>query len=89
MWLWSPARAEAKKAARVARGVYKCSSCKAYMGYSFLEIDHLHACGPLTQWSDLSGFAERLFTGPLRALCKPCHLKVTTEQRRAAREAKL
>ncbi len=80
-WLRSPQRTIAKKKAFVDRGMYKCSVCDAVVHYKELEIDHIEPCVPLDGWCGFDTFIERLFEGPLRAVCKPCHKGITDKQK--------
>lgn len=82
LWLWSPQRREAERVARIAPGLYLCSSCQR--GYKKVEvdIDHVIEVGPTPgsklgkgrSWDD---FMRRLFCSAdgLRCLCKVCHKK--------------
>lgn len=80
LWLWSPQRREAKKAARIAPGLYLCAMCQRAHREKEVDIDHVEAVGPTPgsklgkerSWDD---FMRRLFchAEELRCLCKSCH----------------
>ena len=71
-----PARNEAKAAARVARGMYKCAHCSKLFGPKEIEMDHVDPVVRIgSEDQSLDEFALRLFipsTG-YAALCSPCH----------------
>lgn len=55
---------------------YQCANCNHWFLDKEVEVDHVIEAGSLRSFSDLSGFAERLFTentNDLVVLCKPCH----------------
>jgi len=83
-WRYSPERKDAKKRARLRRGIYLCDACGGLTGK--IELDHLVPIGPTpgskhaksgTTWDT---FIDRLFNGELQALCTTCHAKRTKEQ---------
>jgi len=58
--------------------MYYCDECKSLVDK--VEIDHIEPAGSLRSYADLPAFCERLFVediSKLRALCAPCHSKVT------------
>ena len=63
---------------------YQCAICKKWFPEKQTHIDHIIPAGSLLAYEDLPGFVERLFceSDGLRVLCKPCHHKVTQEQKR-------
>jgi len=63
---------------------YKCSKCKKYYKRTEIEVDHIEPAGSLKDYNDLPTFVERLFVGEegLRLLCKPCHRKITNENKK-------
>lgn len=62
---------------------YLCAICMKHHPQKDIEVDHIIPAGKLSSYDDLPGFVERLFCGKdgLRVLCKPCHLRVTKEQK--------
>lgn len=48
-------------------------------------VDHNPPLGALNSIDELSDFTKRMFYGPQRALCSPCHKLVTAQQRRKAK----
>lgn len=81
LWLRSPERYAAIKAARVSRGLYLCASCKGAFGVKGIAVDHIEPCGRLTSLQDASAFLERLFHGRLQVLCRDCHAAKTKMER--------
>lgn len=92
----TPMYNEAKKAARIERGVYKCSECerqgiepdKNRHGVKEINVDHIVPIANLELVDkSLDTFAERLFCEPenLQILCKPHH-KEKSEKERAERK---
>lgn len=88
---WWPAKAEAKKLAKVSPGMYKCSSCSGVYGDKEINVDHIKPVIPVKEgfktWDE---FVNNLFcnTDNLAILCIPCHdLKsmVEREQRKKYR----
>jgi len=77
-WRYSPERKDAKKRARVQRGVYKCEACGGITGK--VEVDHITDVGPTPgskkgQAATWDGLMQRLFCSQdgLRAICTRCH----------------
>lgn len=70
-------RRDAKKAARIAPGIYLCSVCGK--GHKEIEIDHCISVGKTPgskgATTDWNGFMSRLFCSSdgLQALCRQCH----------------
>jgi len=81
VWLRSPLRYEAVKAARVERGRYKCSVCNELFSAKEIQIDHIEPAGSLI--GSVDAFVERLFcpSEKLRAVCRPCHKSITNINR--------
>lgn len=50
------------------------------------EVDHDPAVGSLETWKDTVKFIEKMFFGPQRLICKTCHRKKTTEDRKKMRK---
>lgn len=80
LWLWSPQRREAKKAAKLSPGIYLCASCQRATKDKDTEIDHVVPIGPTpgsrnarnVTWDQ---WLARLFcpADGLRVLCRGCH----------------
>lgn len=68
-------KAKAKSSNKRYKWRYRCESCGKYYPKKEIEVDHKVEAGSLKQFSDLPGFAERLFCGEegLQILCKTCH----------------
>lgn len=63
---------------------YPCESCKEWFILDGIEADHRESCGSIKEFADIGPFCEKLFVEihGWRALCKPCHLVRTLEERR-------
>ena len=63
--------------------MYKCAECSQQFRQKDVQVDHITPAGSLQSFSDLSGFAERLFCGPegLQVLCSTCHDTKTKEDK--------
>lgn len=91
IWMWSPARKQAIRDARVAKGLVECCQCKKQMKENAKEkeyrVDHIipasEPAALIKSWDD---FFERLFTGALQILCIPCH-EVKTKEENAIRKS--
>lgn len=82
---WHPAKLVLEKA-RIARGMYQCSSCSKIVGPREIKIDHIHPVVPVTGFTTWDDLINRLFceeTG-LQALCKDCH-KIKTDKENSDR----
>ena len=88
---WQPSKIVLNKA-RIARGMYQCSSCSKIVGPKEIKIDHIEPVVPVTgftNWDDLIG---RLFCeeSGLQAICKDCHQiktdKENSDRRRCRKE---
>lgn len=88
----TPMYSEAKKAARLERGVYKCAECekqeikpeKNRHGAKEIHVDHIEPIANLELVDkSLDTFAERLFCGPnnLQVLCIPHHKEKSAKER--------
>jgi hypothetical protein len=86
VWLYSPMRREAKKAALDAQKMFVCPICKKRYDEWAGDIDHIQPCGSLKTYADLPGFCERLFDGKLAMTCKKCHQIKTKADRAAMRK---
>lgn len=82
VWMYSPDRRNALKAAKTPDGKYYCVFCRKFFDKWAMDVDHISGCGPLTDMSHVETFVRDLFTGELVAMCKPCHKLKTKEQRR-------
>jgi len=77
----TPIRSEAIKAARVARGLYRCNSCKETFHRGEFAVDHVQpVIHPKRGFVDWNEFISRLFCSidGLQILCHSCH-KAKTE----------
>ena len=63
---------------------YQCAMCDEWCAGKDIQVDHIEACGQLKDFSDLSGFCERLFCEPegFQVLCSSCHKPKTKKSRR-------
>jgi hypothetical protein len=88
---WPPIRKAKEQARRAYTGPnkrqkweYCCSMCGGWFAEKEIQVDHVHECGSLKSFEDISGFVERLLceVDGLRVLCKEsCHRAVTEKQR--------
>lgn len=83
---WSP-RGEAEKAARIARGLYRCAICQGEFKRGEVELDHVEPVVPIKEsWMDEEGnpdwnlYIRRLFCEKegYQIICKRDH-EVKTE----------
>lgn len=83
---WGP-RSECIRQARVERGLYMCSSCKACISKNELRVDHKITVIPLSGFDSFDGIIRRLFceVDGLQALCVRCH-DIKTQQEDRVRE---
>lgn len=84
-----PARNEALKASRKARGRYECAICKTLVKVDQIQLDHTEPViplqgAPLNQDGtlDLNIWCRRLLikTEEWAAICKICHESKTTQE---------
>lgn len=95
MWMMSKERHTALANAKIAPGVWKCSTCakelkltrtetrkgnRAYRMKDF-SVDHIEPVGFLNSLNELNEFLNRLFLGPQRVLCKECHDDKTAKEK--------
>lgn len=76
---WKP-KSDAKKAARIERGAYKCAMCLKIFRHNEIVMDHIDpVIDPRKGWTDWNDYIERMFCNErgYQALCKPCHEKKT------------
>jgi 5-methylcytosine-specific restriction endonuclease McrA len=86
---WAP-RNEAIKAARVARGLYKCAGCGSIVPNKEKELDHVESVIRTDgDRQSLGEFAARLFAprSGWQILCIPCH-RVKSERENQSRRRK-
>ena len=93
-WNKYPPKYEALKDAFVGRKTnedtgklakhYKCAKCRGEFPAKKVQVDHKIEVGTLKHWSDIEGFARRLFCSKddLRVVCKECHQKITNKNRK-------
>ena len=87
VWLYSPERREVLAKARVSRGIYRCSECKALVGPKLIQVDHIQKATPLggiKAPEDWGIFIKNLLFCGIEgqvALCKPCHARKTKDEK--------
>jgi 5-methylcytosine-specific restriction endonuclease McrA len=81
IWLFSETRREAIKAAKIARGCYRCGKCNYLFKARELQVDHIIPIGKFIDWNT---YIERLFcpVSNLMALCKECHETKTKSEKK-------
>lgn len=90
---WSE-KNEAKKLARVERGLYECAMCKDLFSGTEIHMDHKEpVIDPYVGWISFDSFIERLFIPKegYQVLCENCHTSKTMvekEIRKMARQQK-
>lgn len=95
IWMWSPARREAIRSARIAPNTVQCASCKSRMvenpkdgANKQWQVDHTEpaseAAKKIHDWND---WFERLFCPPdgMKILCVECHDKKTKRENKVRR----
>jgi hypothetical protein len=90
IYRYSPMRREAIKKVVLKGGLgsdrpydyFKCPICKGDNYIQMAEVDHQPPLGPLADFSMLDAWANRLYYGDVRVVCKLCHKRVTSEQRK-------
>lgn len=90
-WRWWKPKQEARRRARLSKGLYVCALCQNTFTSKEIEVDHKKPCGSLRCYDDLPRFIERLFAEDVdsyRVLCKPCHNGITQAERKRAKQAK-
>jgi hypothetical protein len=85
VWMYSPQRRDALKAAKMPDGKYFCEACKKFFEKWAMDVDHVSPCGSFSNWAEFGLWADRLFTNPLQAICKSCHKDKTNLQRTSKR----
>ena len=78
VWLWSPYRRDALKAAKISPNLFYCARCRR--PHPKVQVDHIVQVAGEGGWD---GYVSRLFCPPdqLQCLCHECHLKKTKEDR--------
>lgn len=81
---WGPIQ-QAKKDARVDRGLYLCNGCKTVVPLTVdkkknVFVDHIEPIGKFESWDKV---VEKMFCEQdnLQVLCKDCHDRKTKEER--------
>jgi len=67
---------------------FNCPDCNKSWPHQMAEVDHEPPIGPLESWKDTSTFIEKMFFGPQRVICKLCHRKKTTDDRKKMKKAR-
>ena len=77
-----PYRNLALKAAKVARGLYKCNICARQIKRKELQLDHIEPVVPVTGYTTLDDYATRLFVFAhgWQTICVHCHDFKTAEE---------
>lgn len=62
---------------------YECKVCNDFFLQKDVCVDHIHPCGKLNSFSDISAFTENLFCSVdnLQVVCKDCHSIKTYSER--------
>ncbi len=70
--------------------LYRCSECYGLFPLSSVEVDHVEPVGRLKDYTDLPLFVEKLFCSneKLTVLCRSCHQKKTSLERKELRRKK-
>jgi 5-methylcytosine-specific restriction endonuclease McrA len=87
----TPMYGEAKRAARVAYGRYRCAACQGTFGPTEVQVDHRDpVIDPITGWQSYDQFVVRLFcpAANLSVLCRPCHQLKSNGENATRRAAK-
>lgn len=82
VWQYDPLRKAVITAAGLAypavtqtgQKIFKCPMCKKVWPIQLATVDHEPELGSFTMGT-IGDWVNRLFYGPQRAVCKPCHLK--------------
>lgn len=83
---WPPIT-EARKRARIKRGLYRCAECGGAFPTKEVQVDHVVPVGRM-DLDTLGEWVERLCEEDpalYRVLCKPCHQEITNRQREERR----
>lgn len=64
---------------------FKCPICNIDHHQAMADVDHIDAVGAINL-GDLTGYVNKMFYSPQRAICKICHKKKTVEDRKSMRK---
>lgn len=73
-------RQDAKRAARIERGFYRCQACLQIFGPKEIEMDHTRpVINVKTSWTNWDDYIHSLYCDQsnFAVLCKVCHLSKT------------
>lgn len=88
---WRPRTEALNEARRTCTGSdkrtkyeYQCKFCENWFKRKEVDLDHIVACGGVTNFNHIAGCYERSLCEKdgFRVLCKECHLKHTLQQRK-------
>lgn len=77
VWQYDPLRKAVINAAKTEgpqAGYFTCLICKKGWPHQLATVDHEPELGSFTL-ETIGDWVHRLFYGPQRAVCKPCHVK--------------
>lgn len=86
-----PSQSNAKKIARVSRGIYQCALCNSMLGNKETRIDHISpVVDPGKGFEGWDTYIKRLFvtTGEYQILCVECHKNKTLEENKKRLDSK-
>ena len=80
---WHPIKL-VKDRARIARGMYQCTTCSKIVGPKDIKIDHIEPVVAITGFTNWEDLVNRLFCeeNGLQAICSVCHEIKTKEENR-------
>ena len=87
---WFP-KEDARRKAKVKRGIYKCAICEQLYRRKDTDLDHINpVVDPVKGFVDWNTFIERLFcdVDGYQVLCKNCHKKKSNEENAVRRKHK-
>lgn len=61
---------------------FECPLCHKVWPLELVTVDHDPPLGSFDSWNSFFRWTQNCFEGNMRAICKPCHKKVTALQRR-------
>lgn len=73
VWQYDPLRKAVIKAV-TTENTFWCPLCQKYWPHQLATVDHEPELGSFTL-DTIGDWVNRLFYGPQRAICKPCHLR--------------
>jgi hypothetical protein len=82
IWSRSSERRQIIKDSLNEKKEFKCPVCGVMWGAWAADVDHEPPLGGLQSWKDIKDYIQRLFWGPQRPMCKPCHKGKTAKQRK-------